>query len=269
MNLAGAAAQGGRKRVFLGLLSASCIAVCCLLIVFFILPWVGPGIPWLGQLSVAIGVCGIVLLTWLCLTLVFHIYTGRYLPGIACMRHLCIRLFLPLMEMAGKIIGLDKKNVRRSFLKVNNEFVMAQTPHIPPQKLLLLLPHCMQSSSCKIRLDSGLSHCAGCGKCQIAQIRLLAGQYGFRAAIATGGTIARRIVAEVRPQGIVAVACERDLTAGIQDSYPIPVFGVLNERPNGPCRDTGAPMQILMGALAFFLGRPVAELELAKGPRGQ
>ena len=36
----------------------------------------------------------------------------------------------------------------------------------------------------------------------------------------------------------MAVACERDLTSGIQDSYPIPVIGVLNERPFGPCRNT-------------------------------
>lgn len=263
MNLAGMAAQGGRKRIFLGLLSASCIAVCCLLLIFFILPWIGSGLPWLGHVSVAVGCCGIILLAWMCLTLVFHIYTGRALPGISGMRHLCIRLFLPLMEFAGRMIGLDKNLVRRSFLKVNNEFVMAAAPAIEPGGLLLLLPRCIQSSGCKIRLDGSLSHCARCGQCQIARIRLLEEKYGFHAAIATGGTLARRIVAEQKPKLIIAVACERDLASGIQDSYPIPVFGVLNERPHGPCRDTEAPMRILLAALAFYLHRSPAELELA------
>lgn len=262
MNLAGVAAQGGRKRIFLGLLAASCIAVCLLLLVFFILPWIGPGVPWLGHISVAAGIGGICLLGWLCVTLVFHIYTGKNLPGITGMRHLCIRLFLPLMEMAGIVAGLDKTAVRRSFLKVNNEFVMAQTLNTQPQKLLVLLPHCMQASNCMIRMGTDLSRCAGCGKCQIAMIRSLADKYGFRAALATGGTIARRIVAENRPVRIVAIACERDLTAGIQDSYPIPVFGIINERPQGPCRDTVVPMQTLLAAIAFFLGLPSSELAM-------
>lgn len=266
MSLAGIAAGGGRKRIFLGLLTASCFAVCLLLLIFFILPWIGPGAQWLGNISILLGIAGIVSLAWLCLTIVFHIYTGRNLPGITGMRHLCIRLFLPLMEMAGSIIGIDKKTVRQSFIKVNNEFVMAGEKPARSECLLLLLPHCMQNSQCKIRLNSDLGHCAQCGKCQIGQIRAMAEIFGFRAAVATGGTIARRIVAETRPDTIIAVACERDLTTGIQDSYPIPVFGVLNERPQGPCKDTVAPMQALLPALAFFLNKMPAEIELAAKP---
>jgi uncharacterized protein len=34
------------------------------------------------------------------------------------------------------------------------------------------------------------------------------------------------------------VACERDLTAGIKDCYPLPVIGIFNERPHGPCFNT-------------------------------
>lgn len=251
--LASQGAGGGRKRIFLGLLTATCIGVCLLLLVFLILPWIGPGYAWLRNASLISGIGGIFLLGWVCLTLVFHIYTGRQLPGIGGLRHLCIRLFLPLMEIAGKLAGIDKAAVRRSFIKVNNEFVCAMPGAIKREKLLLLIPHCMQASSCSRRLGADLSNCANCGKCQIGHIRELARLHGFRVAIATGGTIARRIVAQMRPQCIVAVACERDLTSGIQDSYPIPVFGVLNERPCGPCRDTRAPLEGLTDALAFFL----------------
>ena len=77
--------------------------------------------------------------------------------------------------------------------------------------------------------------------------------YGVHIAIATGGTIARRIVVQKRPKLIVAVACERDLTSGIQDTYPIPVYGVLNDRPNGPCLDTQVALPHLEAALRFFL----------------
>ena len=37
---------------------------------------------------------------------------------------------------------------------------------------------------------------------------------------------------------MLAVACERDLTSGIKDCYPLPVIGILNERPFGPCFNT-------------------------------
>ena len=71
-------------------------------------------------------------------------------------------------------------------------------------------------------------------------------------AVATGGTLARRVIGEVRPLAIIAVACETDLTSGIQDSYPLPVYGVLNERPHGPCRDTTVNLDRVREAIAFF-----------------
>jgi len=37
---------------------------------------------------------------------------------------------------------------------------------------------------------------------------------------------------------VLAVACEGDLTTGIKDCYPLPVLGVLNARPYGPCVNT-------------------------------
>lgn len=254
--MAAQAAAGGRKRIFLGLLSLSCLAVCLFLLIFLILPWLGTHAVWLPYVSMSAGIAGIVILAWICLTLVFHIYTGKKLPGIAGMRHLCIRLFLPLMEIVGKIAGVDKAQVRRSFIKVNNEFVCAGGRRVQPDKMLLLLPHCMQYHACKRRLGPGLENCAGCGKCQLGMLNDLAASKGIRAAIATGGTIARRIVCESRPLLIIAVACERDLVSGIQDSYPVPVFGILNERPCGPCCDTLVPLPALAAAIDWFLEQP-------------
>lgn len=244
--------QGGRKRIFLGLLSASCVVVSLFLAVFLILPWLGWGSQILAPISATVGLVGIVFLAWMGITLVFHIYTGRWAPGIGFARYVATKLFLPLMELVGRCAGLDKNVVRRSFVKVNNELVLAS--HVPTSadKLLLLLPHCMQSSHCHIRLYGDLSRCARCGTCQLGHIQEMATGHGFHAMIATGGTIARRQVAAIRPKQIVAVACERDLSTGIQDCYPIPVYGILNERPLGPCHDTQVPLEILEKALILF-----------------
>lgn len=72
-------------------------------------------------------------------------------------------------------------------------------------------------------------------------------------AVATGGTLARQIVKQIRPKAIVAVACERDLTSGIQDVFPLPVVGVLNERPFGPCFNTRVDIKRVEAAVLDFL----------------
>jgi hypothetical protein len=63
-------------------------------------------------------------------------------------------------------------------------------------------------------------------------------KYGVDISVATGGTLARKVIVEKRPKLVLAVACERDLTSGIKDCYPLPVIGILNDRPFGPCFNT-------------------------------
>ena len=47
--------------------------------------------------------------------------------------------------------------------------------------------------------------------------------------IATGGTLARKYVKDLRPDLIIAVACKRDLISGIKDAEPFLVYGVFNK----------------------------------------
>ena len=51
---------------------------------------------------------------------------------------------------------------------------------------------------------------------------------------------------------IIAIACDRDLASGIQDASPLPVLGVLNERPCGPCFNTRVNLQDVEEAINFF-----------------
>lgn len=247
---------GARKRIFIGLMLASCLLLCALVAFFLVLPWAGffETRHWLPMVSMTFGIAVIVALLWLCILLVFYIYTGKYVPGVDSVRHVTVRLFFPLMELLAKAVGIDRGKVRRSFIKVNNELVLSAGRVVRPEELLLLLPHCVQRSSCPQRLVHNPDNCRRCGQCPVDGLLALRDKYGVRLAIATGGTIARRIVVGLRPRCIVAVACERDLTSGIQDSYPLPVFGVLNQRPHGPCIDTLVPMPALEDAVRIFLG---------------
>lgn len=246
---------GARKRVFLGLLTASCFVLCAFLALFLIVPWLmlGENLFWLKILSISTGTILIFIFLWLSIFLVISIAIGANIPGIRHIRHLIIRLFFPIMEILAKLVGIEREKVRQSFIKVNNELILASNIHTKAEKLLVLLPHCIQRSKCPHRLSYNMNLCQHCGKCNIGQLLEMQANLKFKMAIATGGTIARRIVQENKPKLIIAVACERDLTSGIQDSYPIPVFAILNSRPCGPCRDTLVPMQHLEAVVQMFI----------------
>lgn len=247
--------HGARKRLFIGLITGTSVGLCLLLLVGWVVPYIGLGNihPWVPHVTGALLVLCILCIAWASLGLVLHIYTGRPMLGTERIRGLTIKIFLPLMELLGRVMGVGREEVRHSFIKVNNELVRSRGGRYTPDELLILVPHCLQSSRCEIRLTYDMNHCKRCGKCPIRDLLALRDRYGVSLAIATGGTIARRIVVQTRPKLIIAVACERDLASGIQDTHPIPVYGVLNERPNGPCLDTLVPMQRLEAALRHFL----------------
>jgi hypothetical protein len=151
-------------------------------------------------------------------------------------------------------VGVPKERVQQSFIELNNHLVRSNNHRTLPGKLLILLPHCIQDFDCEIKITGNIKNCKRCGKCEIKDLVDISEQYQVKIAVATGGTLARRIIVENRPEAIVAVACELDLTSGIQDSYPIPVIGILNERPNGPCINTKVDIQKVRNAILDFLG---------------
>ncbi len=244
-----------RKRLFVGLILGASALVCLFFILLWVVPFVGlaaihPLAPWIWGLLIAVLVSFIL---WASLGLALNIVTGRSFPLFKRLRGLTVKLFLPLMTLLGRSLGISKERIRNSFIKVNNELVCSEARTYAPEEVLLLMPHCLQNSRCDRRLTYDIDNCVRCGKCPIKEILELRDKYGVHLAIATGGTIARRIVVQKRPRLILAVACERDLSSGIQDTFPLPVYGVLNLRPNGPCLDTLVPFPQMEQALRRFL----------------
>jgi len=244
-----------QKRIFLGLLVVTCLLLTVILGILWYVPYVGltnlhPDLPLI--LGVIFGVLLLVVgggLILLALTVVL----GRDLFFSRKLRGVVIKLLLPLMSGVGKLCGVSKDRVRHSFIEINNQLVLAQHPRTTPDKLLLLMPHCLQFHECEFRITGSTVHCQRCGQCPITGLVELSEKYGVGLAVATGGTLARRIVVERRPQLIIAVACERDLSSGIQDSYPLPIFGIINHRPHGPCYDTLVDLERVEEALQTFL----------------
>lgn len=214
-----------------------------------------PALPqWFGFL-----LGGLVLVVLLALGLLgLTLLSGRDLFLFSWLRGLAIKYLLPAIIAIGRLLGADRDALQRSFITLNNQLVRGRKLRVPANQVMILLPHCVQLHQCAIKVTGDIDKCLRCGKCAIGDLAELAHRRGVAIAVATGGTLARKILQEKKPRFVLAVACERDLTAGIRDAYPLPVYGVFNRRPQGPCFNTEIDLEEVSRALdAHILDDPI------------
>jgi len=144
-----------------------------------------------------------------------------------------------------------KEYLRLLYIKLSN--MLINKKKYTKDRILLLLPHCLQISTCDIRITTKIQNCKICGRCPIDDISKIKTSFGINVFIATGGNLARKIITEVKPKMVIACACSRDLSEGIHDIFPIPVYGILLSTPNGPCRDTKVDIDKLKLSVEQFL----------------
>ncbi len=185
--------------------------------------------------------------------LVLTLFKGREILFLYRMRGLMVKIIYPLTLFLGSLFRIPKEKIQESFVEVNNQLIRSRRFKVKHDRLLLLMPHCIQNNECRMRVTGDIRNCERCGECGIPELIDLGDQYGVDIFVATGGTLARRLIEEKKPQAVVAVACKRDLTSGIVDSYPLPVLGILNERPYGPCVNTVFDLQKVTDAIRHFV----------------
>ncbi len=245
-----------RKRLFIGLMSGALAALLLLGAVFaFVLKGVGFGRA-MGSLLMSLSLLFLAFLVIAAagvLLLVLTLYKGREILLLGRLRGLIVKVIYPLTLFLGSIFRIPRERIQESFVEVNNQLVLSRRIKVKHDRLLLLMPHCIQNNQCRMRVTGDIRNCERCGLCRIPDLIDLGEEYGVDIFVATGGTLARRLIEEKRPQAVVAVACKRDLTSGIVDAYPLPVLGILNERPFGPCVNTEFDLDAVKESIRHFV----------------
>lgn len=187
----------------------------------------------------------------------FAIFTAvkrrRVNPVLLILVRLGLKMVMPFALYATDLLKRDKDMIRSLFIDINNLFVQSGNIRKSPDKIMLLLPHCLQNSECTFKVTGDITNCRKCGRCTIGSILDMVEENGVKAIVVTGGTAARNIIAKMKPEIVLSVACERDLAIGISDVSQIPVLGVLNQRPNGPCVNTTVDVELLREKLASII----------------
>jgi geranylgeranyl pyrophosphate synthase len=89
-----------------------------------------------------------------------------------------------------------------------SEFWRDQVAAVPPERRLLLLPHCLKhAEGCPADYDQFGLDCKQCGACSIADYRGMAEEMGYRVLVAEGSPVVLKIIVSGYVDAIVGVAC--------------------------------------------------------------
>ena len=244
-----------KKRIYIGLLAASLLLILSIAAVIYYLI-ANRDIIISQVLLISITVMAVILfliLTFGIIAIVIIIVREQAIPSLETIGQKANELLFPLALFTGRLVGISKDRILQSYIAVNNYLVHSKYLRLQGEQIMILLPHCLQDSECPHKITMDVNNCKGCGKCDIASLKEMAEKYNAVIKVATGGTLARKFVLDSRPRGVVAVACERDLSLGIHDMGGLPVIGVLNCRPNGPCFNTTVNLDEVEAALQSII----------------
>jgi len=201
-------------------------------------------------------VIGIILLILFSTMITYYILNDKEVnKHLMKINYTIIRCIFPIISNMGKFAGISKDEIRKIFIKINNAYIYSNKYDFNSEELIILIPHCIQNHNCKLKVTNDIENCKKCGMCKIKGLLQIKEKYNTKVFIATGGTLARKIIIDNKPKAVIAVACERDLTSGVRDVKGIPVLGVFNSRPNGPCIDTNINIKELEEAINFFTNK--------------
>jgi hypothetical protein len=180
---------------------------------------------------------------FLCFILtILSIITNKNLLVKIHQKQYSVTFLTPLILMLGEKFGVSYDRMGNSFIKVSNSLIRTTKQQIANSKVLILLPRCLTRSLQR-------------------EVISLAKKYGCLIFTVPGGELARKIIAREKPNAVIGVACERDLVSGMRDVNKIPVIGIPNQRPEGPCKNTIVDFNQIEDAICHFLNTEKVEMK--------
>ena len=171
------------------------------------------------------------------LLMALSLWTGKDFLVHFKSKTLSLTFLIPIAFRMGHRIGISKDKLSNSFVRVSNLLIKTRVRKVRSEDLMILLPRCLTPALLK-------------------RINAVAKSLNIQAFTVSGGSKARALLQEHRPKALIGVACERDLLSGLQDVLDyLPVIGLPNRRPHGPCKDTEIDWDEFERALITFLGR--------------
>lgn len=131
----------------------------------------------------------------------------------------------------------------RLIISLNRIRRLFSRPKAKPEEILILLPHCIQRHDCDQDVVEDIGNCLRCGKCKMAEFARLRDEYRLNVHVVSGGQEALSVVRDNNVKIIIAVACEKELAAGILSLPTRKIYAIPNIIRTTPCKNTDVDMR--------------------------
>lgn len=134
---------------------------------------------------------------------------------------------LQKLEQLATKVGVEEKELFQLYVESKNRSLIKNFASTPYNERILLLPQCLRSKDCPAELGDYGYECQECGRCSIPKIIHLTKDLGYKGTfILPGGSIAKKILLEMKPKATLGVACFKELVIG---SYLCEKLGIIGQ----------------------------------------
>jgi hypothetical protein len=134
---------------------------------------------------------------------------------------------LQKLEQLATKVGVEEKELFQLYVETKNRSLEKKFSSTPYNQRILLLPQCLRAKDCPAELGKYGYECKECGRCSVEKIKHVTKDLGYKGTfILPGGSIAKKILVEMKPKASLGVACFKELVLG---SYLCEKLGIIGQ----------------------------------------
>lgn len=136
-------------------------------------------------------------------------------------------LALQKLEQVATKMGVEENELLRLYVESKNRSLIENFASTPYKERVLMLPQCLRAKDCPAELGKYGYECQECGRCAIKTIMQTCKKLGYKGVfILPGGSLAKKILLELKPKASLGVACAKELVLG---SFLCEKMGVIGQ----------------------------------------
>ena len=159
-------------------------------------------------------------------------------------------LALHKLEQLATKVGVEEQELFQLYVEAKNRSMIDSFAATPYNERVVLLPQCLRAKDCPAEIGEYGYECQQCGRCIVAKIMQLTKDLGYRGTfIMPGGSLAKKVLVEIKPKASLGVACYKELVMGSYLCEKVGVIGQGVELLKDGCINTIVNMKALKEAL--------------------
>ena len=155
------------------------------------------------------------------------------------------------LEQLATKIGVEEQELFKLYVEAKNRLLIQSFASTPYNERVIMIPQCLRAKDCLAEIGKYGYECQQCGRCSVAKIMQLTKDLGYKGAfILPGGSLAQKIILELKPKASLGVACSKELVLGSYLCEKMGIVGQGVELLRDGCINTIVDMKTLKEAIS-------------------